>query len=90
MEVASTSQSPVPQVSWGSAQQRRRQRPNGLHSDLTLPEQLREFWYPAEFSSRLVAGKMLPLELFGEDWVLFRDSKGRASCIRVSCHFSHR
>eukprot|EP00884_Botryococcus_braunii_P008354 jgi/Botrbrau1/1751/Bobra.0217s0009.1 len=57
-------------------------------SELAIPEQLREFWFPAEFSSRLPAGQMVRLELFEEPWVLFRDSQGKACCIRDEC--AHR
>jgi chlorophyllide a oxygenase len=33
---------------------------------------LKEFWFPAEFSSKLTANTMVPFELFDEPWVLFR------------------
>jgi chlorophyllide a oxygenase len=33
---------------------------------------LKEFWYPAEFSSQLVLDTLIPFELFNEPWVLFR------------------
>ena len=59
-----------------------------LGADTGLPANLQNFWFPAEFSSRLQAGAMVPLELFHQRWVLFRDSAGRASCIRDTC--AHR
>lgn len=54
-----------------------------IRSELAIPEQLREFWFPALFSSHLKAEQMKPLRLFDEDWVLFRDSAGKACCLRV-------
>ncbi len=47
-------------------QQQRGKRGDGLQSTLTLPERLKNFWYPVDFSSRLGADKMLTLELFEE------------------------
>lgn len=44
----------------------------GLRSSLVAEPALKEFWYPAEFSSRLQEGVMVPFELFDEPWVLFR------------------
>jgi len=41
-----------------------------------------------EFSRTLETNTLVPLELFGEPWVLFRRSDGQPSCIRDSC--SHR
>lgn len=49
---------------------------------------LREFWYPVDFSSTLTDDTLVPLELFGEPWVLFRDANGVAGCVRDSC--AHR
>jgi chlorophyllide a oxygenase len=50
-----------------------RPRPDrGLRSSLDAEPALKEFWYPAEFSSKLVEGMMVPFELFDEPWVLFR------------------
>ncbi len=46
--------------------QPRGKRGSGLQSSLALPEALKNFWYPVEFSSRLGADKMLTLELFEE------------------------
>jgi chlorophyllide a oxygenase len=50
-----------------------RARPDrGLRSSLDAEPALKEFWYPAEFSSKLVENMMVPFELFDEPWVLFR------------------
>ncbi|KAK9829387.1 hypothetical protein WJX72_005532 [[Myrmecia] bisecta] len=64
------------------------QQRRNLHSSLDLPAGLREFWYPAEFSSRLEKDTLVPLELFGQPWVLFRDQQGKAACVRDEC--AHR
>lgn len=69
-------------------QQQERGSGRQLHSDLTLPEQLREFWYPVAFSSQLAGNAMVPLELFGQPWVLFRDARGLAACVADAC--AHR
>ena len=37
---------------------------------------------------RLVKDTMVPIELFGEPWVLFRDEHGAAACVRDEC--AHR
>ncbi|EFN53751.1 hypothetical protein CHLNCDRAFT_136354 [Chlorella variabilis] len=47
-------------------QRQRRGRDDGLASSLTLPEQLKDHWFPAEFSASLAEGKMVPFELFGQ------------------------
>ncbi|GAX84141.1 hypothetical protein CEUSTIGMA_g11564.t1 [Chlamydomonas eustigma] len=66
-----------------------KQRRNmGLHSSMELEEPLKMFWYPTEFTSRLGKDTLIPFELFGEPWVLFRDESGRPSCIRDQC--AHR
>lgn len=44
----------------------------GIENNLELGEGLKEHWYPVEFCSKLKADVLLPLELFGEKWVLFR------------------
>ncbi len=59
-----------------------------LHSDLELPEQLQDFWFPVAFSSQLKEGAMVTMELFGQPWVLFRDAQGLPSCVKDAC--AHR
>ena len=49
----------------------------GIRSSLKPPEALREFWFPAAFSSTLTPDTLVPFELFGLPWVLFRDKDGR-------------
>ena len=44
----------------------------GIANSLELSNKLKEHWYPVEFSSKLATDALLPLELFGEKWVLFR------------------
>jgi len=56
-----------------------------LENNLDLGLGLKEHWYPVEFSSKLKADATLPLELFGEKWVLFRDAKGVAACLEDAC-----
>ena len=65
-----------------------RSRGGSLHSDLDLPKGLREFWFPAAFSSQLKEGAMVTMELFGEPWVMFRDAQGQAACVKDAC--AHR
>lgn len=65
-----------------------RSRSVGLHSSLDLPEQLMNHWYPLEFSSKLEGDVMVPLELFGKAWVLFRDASGTVACVHDEC--AHR
>lgn len=69
------------------ATERRRQR--GLYSSLDLEPGLLNHWFPVSFSSKLSSpDTLLPIELFGEQWVLFRDAQGRAACLRDEC--AHR
>jgi chlorophyllide a oxygenase len=44
--------------------------------------------YAAAFSSKLKSDTLVPIELFGQPWVLFRDQKGHAACVRDEC--AHR
>lgn len=37
---------------------------------------LRNFWYPVEFSPSLTSDKLIPFELFEDPWVLFRGPDG--------------
>eukprot|EP00955_Chlamydomonas_euryale_P027806 293431-Chlamydomonas_euryale.AAC.1 len=55
---------------------------------MDVEPQLKEFWYPVEFSAKLTEGMMVPFDMFGEPWVLFRDEHGQAACIADSC--AHR
>lgn len=68
-----------------AAQQKRN---NGLKSTLELEPELKNFWYPVEFTAKLEEDTILPVELFGESWVMFRDAEGKASCLRDEC--AHR
>ncbi|EFJ44919.1 chlorophyll a oxygenase [Volvox carteri f. nagariensis] len=63
-------------------------RGRGLESSLDFEPGLRNFWYPAEFSAKLGQDTLVPFELFGEPWVLFRDEKGQPACIKDEC--AHR
>lgn len=60
----------------------------GLQSTLEIEEGLKNFWYPVEFSSKLVKDKMVPFEMMEMPWVMFRDASGKASCIHDQC--AHR
>lgn len=44
----------------------------GLRSSLEAEQPLKEFWFPAEFTSQLGPNTLVPFELFDEPWVLFR------------------
>lgn len=68
--------------------ERRRDRGLDASPSLELSPQLENFWYPVEFSSRVDSSTMIPLELFGHSWVLFRDASGQAACVQDEC--AHR
>lgn len=55
-------------------------RRGALHSGLEIPESLKDFWYPVEFSSKLRQGKPKAFSMFKEHWQLIRDADGVASC----------
>lgn len=44
--------------------------------------------YAAGFTSKLKSDTLVPIELFGQPWVMFRDQKGHAACVRDEC--AHR
>jgi phenylpropionate dioxygenase-like ring-hydroxylating dioxygenase large terminal subunit len=46
------------------------------------------FWYPAEESSSLLADKPLKVQMLGLNFVLWRDTQGRAHCAHNTC--THR
>ncbi|KAH7622922.1 putative Chlorophyllide a oxygenase, chloroplastic [Nannochloris sp. 'desiccata'] len=60
----------------------------GLQSSLELEDELRNHWFAVQFADKVKSDMMLPFELFGESWVLFRDAQGRAACVRDEC--AHR
>merc|ERR1712113_85066 len=60
----------------------------GPNTSLKIPSGLKEYWYPIEFSNRLLVNTLLPFELFEETWVLWRDKDGRPACVRDQC--AHR
>lgn len=57
------------------------QRGGALKSGLEIPDTLRDFWYPVEFSSKLRMGKAKPFSLFSEPWRLMRNAQGEAICL---------
>jgi len=59
-----------------------------LKSSLHLEEELKDHWFPVEFSSSLKADMMIPFDLFGTSFVLFRDEAGAPSCVFDEC--AHR
>ena len=48
-------------------------------------ELMRRYWQPAALSEELGAEKPLPLQLFGEELVLFRDGEGKPALIGRYC-----
>ena len=60
----------------------------GLQSSLEIEEGLKNFWYPATFSSQLQKDTPVAFELFGQPWVLFRTKTGEPACVRDTC--AHR
>lgn len=69
-------------------QPQERSRNKGLQSSLQLEPGLANHWYPVAFSSRLVKDTLVPFELLGQPWVLFRDETGSVACVRDEC--AHR
>ena len=61
---------------------------------LAVPKQgdlasgLKNYWYIVEFSSQVTQGKLYPVELFDQSWVLFRDQHSKIACIKDEC--AHR
>ena len=43
------------------------------------------FWYAAERSEKLTADKPLRVRMLSHEFVLFRDSKGKAHCLSDTC-----
>lgn len=68
--------------------ERKRGRSRHLHSSLRLEPGLKNHWFPAHFTAKLTPDKLIPFELFGEPWVLFRDETGAAACVKDEC--AHR
>lgn len=59
-----------------------------LHSSLEIEEGLKNHWFAVAFVSKLGKDDMIPFELFGQAWVLFRGADGRPGCILDEC--AHR
>lgn len=60
----------------------------GLEANLHLSKELKSFWYPVEFASKVDDSTLIPFELFGTPWVLFKDGDGSFACVHDSC--AHR
>ncbi|MDE0414712.1 MAG: Rieske 2Fe-2S domain-containing protein, partial [Gammaproteobacteria bacterium] len=43
------------------------------------------FWYAAERSEKLTAEKPIRVRMLSHEFVLFRDSKGKAHCLSDTC-----
>jgi len=67
---------------------RRPRKGAGLPSSLELEPELKEFWFPVAFSAHLKPGTMVPFELFGQPWVMFRSDDGTVGCLYDQC--AHR
>mmetsp|Transcript_23098 Transcript_23098/g.64158 ORF Transcript_23098/g.64158 Transcript_23098/m.64158 type:complete len:645 (+) Transcript_23098:156-2090(+) len=65
-----------------------KKRSNMLRSTLDIEEGLKDYWYPVEFSKNLTEDKLIPLEIFNNMFVLFRDEVGMAACVVDEC--AHR
>ena len=48
-------------------------------------ELMRRYWQPAALSEELGSGKPLPVQLFGEELILFRDGEGNPALIGRYC-----
>ncbi|PSC70793.1 chlorophyllide a oxygenase [Micractinium conductrix] len=75
--------SPAAEAAADEAQRRR-----GLYSGLEMEEELKNHWFAVSFVSKLGKEDMVPFELFGQAWVLFRDAEGRPACVLDEC--AHR
>lgn len=60
----------------------------GMESSMSLEPGLKNFWYAVLFTSKLKEDMLIPIELLGEQWVLFRDENGKAACVVDEC--AHR
>mmetsp|Transcript_9484 Transcript_9484/g.25790 ORF Transcript_9484/g.25790 Transcript_9484/m.25790 type:complete len:581 (-) Transcript_9484:13-1755(-) len=61
----------------------------GLWSTLELESALKDHWFAVQFASKLAdKDVMVPFELFGEPWVLFRDGEGKPVALQDEC--AHR
>ena len=54
----------------------------GLQASIALEPELRSFWYPIHFSSKLSNESIVNFQLFGEQVSLYRDRNGNAICQR--------
>ena len=62
---------------------------NGLSSTIALEPALKNHWFAVQFASKLKEKDiMVPFELFGEPWVMFRDGEGKAVVLQDEC--AHR
>jgi len=66
---------------------RGKQASQGLKSTLEWPEELKEFWFPVDFSANLKR-EPVAVEAFDFPVVLFRDAEGKAACVMDQC--AHR
>jgi len=63
--------------------------PKMTHRRSHFNDSLMDYWYPIAFSSKLEeSDTMIPFELFGQPWVLFRDEFGNPACVQDEC--AHR
>ena len=46
-----------------------------IRNSLTIPQALREFWYPCAFSRDLTQDTLMPFDMFADSWLLFRNEK---------------
>jgi chlorophyllide a oxygenase len=53
-----------------------------------MEEELKNHWFAVAFVSKLGKDTMIPFDLFGQAWVLFRDQDGKPACILDEC--AHR
>jgi chlorophyllide a oxygenase len=60
-------------------------RRKGLWTQIDLESNLKEHWFPVEFSKNLAERSVLTFELFDERWVLFMGKDGRAASVEDAC-----
>jgi len=54
-----------------------------LTSNLEAPKNLKEYWYPIQFSKDLQPGARVELDLFDKPWVLARSEAGELTCTKA-------
>lgn len=63
---------PMGQEDTGRSRVQTKKKGPPIATTLKLPEGLKEHWHPTCFSSKLSKDMMIPVQLFDEEWIVFR------------------